>query len=436
MSEASGSKGKLSQNEIAKRGWEWQNSVQPVRNVDDLFRFNEEEHQRMVAAKPWEKDVNFFKTVRISALAVLKMVMHARSGGNIEVMGLMLGRADAGSMIVMDAFALPVEGTETRVNAQAAAYEYMTQYLETQKQVGRVENVIGWYHSHPGYGCWLSGIDVETQRLNQQFQEPWLAVVIDPIRTIAAGQVDLGAFRTYPKGFIPPEEKGSEHRNIPLKKVEDFGSHYKEYYQLGVSYFKTSSDKRLLNQLWNQYWVATLSSSPWFKNLGYNIEQTQDVAAKMDEALKEMRRGGGGTLDAGFTFLGSAGSHRANSSGDCCESELNFRKAIKDGRKVACEAMQAVMMQIVKRSVFNDFETTGAAVNGGNASAIALETAMPNDFTLPDLEGDVMEDDEEVVDENDQGAVIDGGGNPEIVAAAAAVDSSAPLAVQEQMNVD
>jgi proteasome lid subunit RPN8/RPN11 len=37
-------------------------------------------------------------------------------------------------------------------------------------QVGRQENAIGWYHSHPGYGCWLSGIDVSTQMLNQNFQ--------------------------------------------------------------------------------------------------------------------------------------------------------------------------------------------------------------------------------------------------------------------------
>lgn len=60
-------------------------------------------------------------------------------------------------MVVMDAFALPVEGTETRVNAQAQGYEYMTEYIEAAKKVGRLENAIGWYHSHPGYGCWLSG---------------------------------------------------------------------------------------------------------------------------------------------------------------------------------------------------------------------------------------------------------------------------------------
>lgn len=41
-----------------------------------------------------------------------------------------------------------------------------------------MENVIGWYHSHPGYGCWLSGIDVGTQMTNQQFQEPFVAIVV------------------------------------------------------------------------------------------------------------------------------------------------------------------------------------------------------------------------------------------------------------------
>jgi proteasome lid subunit RPN8/RPN11 len=108
----------------------------------------------------------------------LNQVMHARSGGNIEVMGLMQGKVQGDTMVVMDVFALPVEGTETRVNAQQQGYEYMVEYLRLIQKVGRLENAIGWYHSHPGYGCWLSGIDVGTQMLNQQFQEPFLAVVV------------------------------------------------------------------------------------------------------------------------------------------------------------------------------------------------------------------------------------------------------------------
>lgn len=204
---------------------------------------------------------NYFKEIRVSALALLKMVMHARSGGNLEVMGLLLGKVDANTMIAMDSFALPVEGTETRVNAQAQAYEYMAAYTETAKVAGRLENVIGWYHSHPGYGCWLSGIDVSTQMLNQQFQEPFVAIVIDPVRTVSAGKVNLGAFRTYPKGYKPPDEGPSEYQTIPLNKIEDFGVHCKQYYSLDVSYFKSTLDHRLLDSLWNKYWVHTLSSS-------------------------------------------------------------------------------------------------------------------------------------------------------------------------------
>lgn len=61
--------------------------------------------------------------------------MHARSGGIYEIMGLMQGKVDGDTLYVMDAFALPVQGTETRVNAQNEAYEYMVEYLESSKSV-------------------------------------------------------------------------------------------------------------------------------------------------------------------------------------------------------------------------------------------------------------------------------------------------------------
>lgn len=74
-------------------------------------------------------------SVRISALALLKMAMHAKSGGNLEIMGMLYGKVQEDAFIVVDAFALPVEGTETRVNAQAEAYEYMVEFNETNKVI-------------------------------------------------------------------------------------------------------------------------------------------------------------------------------------------------------------------------------------------------------------------------------------------------------------
>ncbi len=58
-------------------------------------------------------------------------------------MGLMVGKIQKDTMVILDSFALPVEGTETRVNAAQEGYEYMVSFMENLKSVGRFENVIG-----------------------------------------------------------------------------------------------------------------------------------------------------------------------------------------------------------------------------------------------------------------------------------------------------
>ncbi|CAL7951661.1 unnamed protein product [Xylocopa violacea] len=345
------------QSNIAKKTWEMSNNIESISTVDEIYRYDRKEQQDILAAKPWEKDPHFFKDIKISALALLKMVMHARSGETLEVMGLLLGKVAANTMIVMDSFALPVEGTETRVNAQAQAYEYMTAYIEAAKQVlfkiifiqllhkkiillvkvGRQENAIGWYHSHPGYGCWLSGIDVSTQMLNQNFQEPFVAIVIDPVRTISAGKVCLGAFRTYPKGYKPANEEPSEYQTIPLNKIEDFGVHCKQYYSLEVSYFKSSLDRRLLDSLWNKYWVNTLSSSSLLTNADYTTGQIFDLSDKLEQSEVALGRG---------FILGGTDPHDRS-------TVEKLMKATKDSCKTTIEIIHGLMAQIIKDRLFN-----------------------------------------------------------------------------------
>lgn len=327
-----------SQSTIAQKTWIMANNIETVSALDDIYRYDKKQQQDILAAKPWEKDPHFFKDIKISALALLKMVMHARSGGTLEVMGLLLGKVDANTMVVMDSFALPVEGTETRVNAQSQAYEYMTAYIEAAKQVGRLENAIGWYHSHPGYGCWLSGIDVSTQMLNQNFQEPFVAIVIDPVRTISAGKVNLGAFRTYPKGYKPANEEPSEYQTIPLNKIEDFGVHCKQYYSLEVSYFKSSLDRRLLDSLWNKYWVNTLSSSSLITNAEYTTGQIFDLSDKLEQSEACLGRGS-------FLVVNSDPLEK--------RTEDKLVKATKDACKTTIEVIHGLMAQMIKDRLFN-----------------------------------------------------------------------------------
>ncbi|CEP10016.1 hypothetical protein [Parasitella parasitica] len=300
---------------ISQKNWELENDIITVDPAQDQVYFYDAAHDKEnVAQKPWKNDPHYFKNVKISAIALIKMVMHARSGGNIEVMGLMQGKIQGDTMYVMDSFALPVEGTETRV--------------------GRLENVLGWYHSHPGYGCWLSGIDVNTQMLNQQYQEPFVAVVIDPNRTMSAGKVEIGAFRTFP--VVTPDEGPSEYQTIPLNKIEDFGVHAKSYYSLEVSHFKSTLDNQLLEVLWHKYWVNTLSQSPLLTNRDYATRQMADLAEKLNKTNETMTSRMGGYY----------GDRKKND-----ESQLN--KVTKDSSKITVEAVHGLLSQVLKDQVFN-----------------------------------------------------------------------------------
>ena len=98
----------------ARALWERENEV--VRR-DYLFAHDDERWRALQDARPWRADPLYIKDVQMSAVALLKMVQHARAGGDKEVMGMMFGRVDGHTMVVVDAFALPVDGTETRVNA-------------------------------------------------------------------------------------------------------------------------------------------------------------------------------------------------------------------------------------------------------------------------------------------------------------------------------
>jgi len=262
-------------------------------------------------------------------------------------MGLMQGKVMGDTLVIMDSFALPVQGTETRVNAANEANEYMVQYLTESERVGRVENAIGWYHSHPGYGCWLSGIDVNTQMTNQKFQDPFVAVVIDPNRTISAGKVDIGAFRTYPEHYTPPNISASEYQSIPLNKIEDFGVHANQYYQLDVQIFTSSLDTRLLGLLWNKYWVNTLSQSPLISNRAYAASQLNDMHQKLSKAqsLVSATRAQAPTLKDSKELTKDEKEKK--------KEENQLTKSVRDSTKIAVEAQHGLIAQVLKDILFS-----------------------------------------------------------------------------------
>lgn len=327
--------------------------VDPKR--DALYRYDAEANKATMAARPWARDPNYFKHVRISAIALIKMTMHARSGGELEIMGLMQGYVDGDTFVVTDAFRLPVEGTETRVNAQNDANEYLIEYLDLCRAQGRQENVVGWYHSHPGYGCWLSGIDVDTQAMQQQFQDPFLAVVVDPDRTISAGKVDIGGFRTYPsthkaEGNHSYGAGDDGFQPVPLEKAAEFGAHANRYYSVEVSHFKSSLDAHLLEQLWHKYWVQTLAQSPLLAGRDFGTKQLRDLASKVNDisAAAGKNRGPG---HAAAAALGQKPAGNGKARDDAMD------QVVREAEQIASKERMGLIAGEVKAKLFNNLGT-------------------------------------------------------------------------------
>lgn len=346
------------------------NDIFEVSPQDEIYAFDVEANKRINREAPWDKDPQYFKSCKISAVALIKMVIHARSGVPHEIMGLMQGKVMGNSLVIMDSFALPVQGTETRVNAANEANEYMVKYISESEKAKRLENAIGWYHSHPGYGCWLSGIDVDTQMNNQQFQDPFVAVVIDPNRTISAGKVDIGAFRTYPPNYTPPNVSASEYQSIPLSKIEDFGVHANQYYPLDVEVFKSSLDTELLGLLWNKYWVNTLSQSPLISNRAYAVSQIVDLHQKLSKAQGSVSN----TRAPMPTLKGQEEKASSVPKKEEKKKEDNqLAKGAKDSTKIAAEAQHGLISQILKDIVFSSRPSQQA---GANRITEMIDTAM------------------------------------------------------------
>jgi len=224
--------------------------------------------------------VDTAEVVHISSLALLKMLKHGRAGVPMEVMGLMLGEfVDDYTVRVIDVFAMPQSGTGVSVEAVDPVFQ--TKMLDMLKQTGRPEMVVGWYHSHPGFGCWLSGVDVNTQQSFEALNKRAVAVVVDPIQSVK-GKVVIDAFRTInPQLVMMGQEPRQTTSNIGhLQKpsiqalVHGLNRHY---YSISIEYRKNELEQMMLMNLHKKKW-----------NEGFSVKKFDEHSTANETMLKEM----------------------------------------------------------------------------------------------------------------------------------------------------
>ncbi|KAB5595500.1 26S proteasome non-ATPase regulatory subunit [Ceratobasidium theobromae] len=248
------------------------------------------------------------EVIHISSLALLKvglvllssppdsfqMLKHGRAGVPMEVMGLMLGEfVDDYTVQVIDVFAMPQSGTS--VTVESVDHVFQTKMVEMLKQTGRPEMVVGWYHSHPGFGCWLSSVDINTQSVSvyihsslahllQSFERlnaRSVAVVIDPIQSVK-GKVVIDAFRLInPHSVVlgqEPRQTTSNigHINKPSIQSLIHGLN-RHYYSIAVDYRKTELEQAMLMNLHKRNWTE-----------GLRLRDFRALSSENEDAVKSM----------------------------------------------------------------------------------------------------------------------------------------------------
>ncbi|GAN07089.1 26S proteasome non-ATPase regulatory subunit 14-like [Mucor ambiguus] len=230
--------------------------------------------------------------VYISSLALLKMLKHGRAGVPMEVMGLMLGEfVDDYTVRVIDVFAMPQSGTGVSVEAVDPVFQ--TKMLDMLKQTGRPEMVVGWYHSHPGFGCWLSSVDINTQQSFEQLNPRAVAVVVDPIQSVK-GKVVIDAFRlinpqTVMLGQEPRQTTSNiGHLNKPSIQALIHGLN-RHYYSIAINYRKNELEEKMLLNLHKKDWTDGLTLENFTEHTEVNEKSVSNMLTLAESYNKSVQ---------------------------------------------------------------------------------------------------------------------------------------------------
>ena len=115
--------------------------------------------------------------VSISRNVLEKVGDHAKSTPNQQVVGVLIGKMSDQTIVVEDAVSGEIEAEVGRATLRGESIAKIADDIINKKIPG---NVVGWYHSHPGYGIFMSDIDISTQGRLQQFSPYIVALVVDP----------------------------------------------------------------------------------------------------------------------------------------------------------------------------------------------------------------------------------------------------------------
>ena len=294
-----------------------------------------------------------------------------------------MGRPDPYSpttLIVTDAFPLPIEGFETRVIADDQNVVNHMISLNECLERSRKEKFMGWYHSHPfdlgeHSHCFLSQTDLSTQLQWQRAEDPhgnpFVAIVLDPLRSQHVGTPQLKAFRAYPPEYQSPIANQCPDGSVEASeqtRLELWGSCWNRYYELSVEYYMSSTSRSILSDLTQNYlWMTSFKR----QEETHRIKALQAVATsattvgeldgRSPTAVTATGSGGGGVGSVGGMPGGFTGSREAT-------LEKEFEPVATKLQTLTSKELGQATLRHVQKSIFQTPASDVAAANAATTS--------------------------------------------------------------------
>jgi len=338
------------------------------KSSDVIYKYDAEHVETLRENHPWTTQPKFFKNCKVSALAAMKMLKHAllgvetgrksQGGTSFEIMGLLVGKPEGESIIIMDTVPSSVIGAENGVDMDKVL-GYMTACSDALENK-RPERFVGWYHSHPfdveTYShCSLSTIDVQTQTGWQNSVPIWVAIVVDPLRSLVKQEPELGAFRVYPvtHQLAHPDECPDGTQMPKESRMVRWGVSADRYYALKVSFFMSMLSRKVLDTMSkSSLWIRILASSSLNEADARQrfSDRVSRSTAKLNAAAASLgSEGGPGGGGGGRSMI----SHMGGGAGRRLPGKDDFTQATLACCELATEHCKGHASQIAKDLLFN-----------------------------------------------------------------------------------
>lgn len=270
-------------------------SLQDVQNYyfftsDEISGFNRE-------AK--SKGAYFFiDSTYITPRALLMMIKHGERGGIREVIGYCFGVYKDGSHLISDIFTSSRLGTFVSVEIGSREQGKFLKLKSFMDKLNKQGSHCAWYHTHPGYGPFLSYTDVTTQSKKQKMFPTIGALVLDPIQTKKSGRLYLGAFHCYHDECTRRDRRvdstlANENafnelaKNNKDAKTENISESFSSYYSTALSFFLTEADLRVLRFINSS--IACITSFSLRKSQKVNQRIANYVVDTIDKSREPVR---------------------------------------------------------------------------------------------------------------------------------------------------